>query len=86
VVRPSSLSPPLIVNYDAFKLDEDVANAYAEMVRSLEGSFYTRVSRYTTSGNAADRLMAVIASQRSAGKSCTRAVCWMPALLAVIKQ
>jgi hypothetical protein len=40
VVRPSSLSPPLIVNYDAFKLDEDVANAYAEMVCSLEGSFY----------------------------------------------
>ena len=38
-----------VVNYDAFKLDEEVAAAYAEMVRSLEDAFYTRVSRYTTS-------------------------------------
>ena len=31
--------------------------------------------------NAAERLMAIIASQRSAGKSSTGATCWMPALL-----
>ena len=39
----------VVVNYDAFRLDQDVADAYAEMVRSLEDAFYTRVSRYTTS-------------------------------------
>jgi propionate CoA-transferase len=39
----------VVVNYDAFRLNQDVADAYAEMVRSLEDAFYTRVSRYTTS-------------------------------------
>ena len=39
----------VVVNYDAFRLDQEVADAYAEMVRSLEDAFYTRVSRYTTS-------------------------------------
>jgi propionate CoA-transferase len=39
----------VVVNYDAFRLDQEVAGAYAEMVRSLEDAFYTRVSRYTTS-------------------------------------
>ncbi|MGY2048010.1 acyl CoA:acetate/3-ketoacid CoA transferase [Methylobacterium sp. JK268] len=39
----------VVVNYDAFQLDPDVAEAYAEMVRSLEEAHYTRVSRYTTS-------------------------------------
>jgi propionate CoA-transferase len=38
-----------IVNYDAFHLDEDVAQQYAAMVRDLEESHYTKVSRYTTS-------------------------------------
>ena len=37
------------MNYDAFRLDQEVADAYAEMVRSLEEAYYTRVSRYTTS-------------------------------------
>jgi propionate CoA-transferase len=39
----------VVVNYDAFQLDQEVADDYAEMVRSLEEAFYTRVSRYTTS-------------------------------------
>jgi propionate CoA-transferase len=39
----------VVVNYDSFRLEEPVAGAYAEMVRELEESFYTRVSRYTTS-------------------------------------
>jgi propionate CoA-transferase len=39
----------VVVNYDAFRLDQEVADGYAEMVRSLEDAFYTRVSRYTTS-------------------------------------
>ena len=38
-----------IVNYDAFHLDDDVAQQYAAMVRDLEESHYTKVSRYTTS-------------------------------------
>jgi propionate CoA-transferase len=38
-----------IVNYDAFHLDEDVAQQYAAMVRDLEENHYTKVSRYTTS-------------------------------------
>ena len=39
----------VVVNYDAFRLDPDVADAYAEMVRGLDEAYYTRVSRYTTS-------------------------------------
>ena len=39
----------VVVNYDAFRLDPEVADLYAEMVRSLEDTFYTRISRYTTS-------------------------------------
>jgi propionate CoA-transferase len=39
----------VVVNYDAFQLDADAADAYAEMVRALEEKYYTRVSRYTTS-------------------------------------
>ena len=39
----------VVVNYDAFKLDEEVADAYADMVRYMEENYYTRVSRYTTS-------------------------------------
>ena len=38
----------VVVNYDAFRLDQDLAGAY-DMVRSLEEQHYTRVSRYTTS-------------------------------------
>jgi len=38
-----------VVNYDAFKLDEAVADRYAEMVRHMEDHHYTKVSRYTTS-------------------------------------
>ena len=39
----------VVVNYDAFRLDPELADAYADMVRSLEEQHYTRVSRYTTS-------------------------------------
>ncbi len=39
----------VVVNYDAFKLDEQVADAYADMVRDMEQRLYTQVSRYTTS-------------------------------------
>jgi propionate CoA-transferase len=39
----------VVVNYDGFRLDQDLADAYADMVRNLEDQYYTRVSRYTTS-------------------------------------
>jgi len=39
----------VVVNYDAFRLDQELADAYADMVRGLEEQYYTRVSRYTTS-------------------------------------
>ncbi len=38
-----------IVNYDTFRLDDEVAREYADMVRDMEDAHYTRVSRYTTS-------------------------------------
>jgi propionate CoA-transferase len=39
----------VVVNYDAFQIEQSIADAYAQMVRDLEATFYTRVSRYTTS-------------------------------------
>jgi propionate CoA-transferase len=39
----------VVVSYDSFQLEEQVATPYADMVRELERTFYTRVSRYTTS-------------------------------------
>jgi propionate CoA-transferase len=39
----------VVVNYDSFRLDDDAATEYAEMVRDMENAHYTRVSRYTTS-------------------------------------
>ena len=39
----------VVVNYDSFRLEDDVAAEYAEMVRDMEDAHYTRVSRYTTS-------------------------------------
>jgi propionate CoA-transferase len=39
----------VVVNYDSFRLNDDVAQEYADMVRDMEDSHYTRVSRYTTS-------------------------------------
>ncbi|MEJ8858579.1 acyl CoA:acetate/3-ketoacid CoA transferase [Variovorax robiniae] len=37
---------PVIVNYDGFRLDESVAEAYARMVTEMEERFYSRVSRH----------------------------------------
>ena len=39
-----------VVNYDHCRIDDAVLDAYTEMVRGLEARFYSRVSRYTTSG------------------------------------
>jgi len=39
----------VVVNYDAFRIDDAVLDAYARMVRYMEDGYYTRVTRYTTS-------------------------------------
>lgn len=39
----------LIVNYDGFRLDEPLADAYFEMVAELQTAHYTTATRYTTS-------------------------------------
>ncbi|XKE44860.1 acyl CoA:acetate/3-ketoacid CoA transferase [Halomonas organivorans] len=39
-----------IVNYDRCRIDDDILAPYTEMVRDLEERFYSRVTRYTTSG------------------------------------
>ena len=39
----------VVVNYDAFQIDEAVVDAYSAMVKQLSDKYYTHVSRYTTS-------------------------------------
>jgi propionate CoA-transferase len=39
----------VVVNYDAFEIDENVIDEYASMVRYLTDAYYTHVARYTTS-------------------------------------
>jgi propionate CoA-transferase len=48
-VREIGKRVAVVVNYDSFRLDDDVASEYAEMVRDMESAHYTRVSRYSTS-------------------------------------
>jgi propionate CoA-transferase len=40
---------PAVVNYDNFRLDPELVDAYAAMVRHMEETWYTHVSRYTSS-------------------------------------
>jgi propionate CoA-transferase len=39
----------VVVNYDSFRIDEEMLDAYAKMVRYMEERYYTKVTRYTTS-------------------------------------
>ena len=39
----------VVVNYDNFRINEDLIGRYAEMVSYLEQHHYTRVTRYTSS-------------------------------------
>lgn len=54
VCGPRSEKVDVVVNYDGFQLDDDIASDYAEMVTDLEGRFYRTVTRY--SGSAFMRL------------------------------
>ncbi|MGF1562780.1 MAG: acyl CoA:acetate/3-ketoacid CoA transferase [Geminicoccaceae bacterium] len=40
---------PVVVNYDNFRIDDDITDAYGDLVAELEESYYTHVTRYTTS-------------------------------------
>ncbi|MFO1039365.1 MAG: acyl CoA:acetate/3-ketoacid CoA transferase [Geminicoccaceae bacterium] len=40
---------PVFVNYDNFRIDEELVDAYAAMVRHMEEHHYTKVTRYTSS-------------------------------------
>lgn len=39
-----------IVNYDRFEADPEVMDAYLDLVRYVEQTYYLRVARYTNSG------------------------------------
>ena len=39
----------LVVNYDGFQLDDNLSDAYFEMVSALQAKYYSTVTRYTTS-------------------------------------
>jgi propionate CoA-transferase len=47
--RQIGLRVPVVVNYDNFRIDPEQVDAYAAMVRHMEETFYTGVSRYTSS-------------------------------------
>jgi propionate CoA-transferase len=49
VCAPLGYPVDVIVNYDGFQLDEDVASDYAAMVADLEDRFYGTVTRYSGS-------------------------------------
>jgi propionate CoA-transferase len=53
----------VVVNYDSFRLDETVADYYADMVRYVETNYYTTVSRYTTSAFMRLKLGAALAKR-----------------------
>jgi propionate CoA-transferase len=40
---------PVVVNYDNFRIDPELVDAYAAMVRHMEETHYTEVTRYTSS-------------------------------------
>jgi propionate CoA-transferase len=56
----------LIVNYDGFKLDEGIADAYFEMVGELQSRHYSTATRYTTSAFMRAKLGASLASRIAA--------------------
>ncbi len=50
----------VVVNYDGFDIDDELADAYALMVHTLEDHFYTRVSRYASGAFRRMRLAQVL--------------------------
>ena len=55
-----------IANYDGFKIDESMTDAYFEMVSQLHASHYTTATRYTTSAFMRMKLGASLGSRHAA--------------------
>jgi propionate CoA-transferase len=56
----------LVVDYDGFRLDESVSDAYFEMVSELQARYYSTAVRYTTSAFMRLKLGAELSARRSA--------------------
>jgi propionate CoA-transferase len=56
----------MIVNYDGFRLDDAVSDAYFEMVATLQARHYTTATRYTTSAFMRLKLGAALAGRQVA--------------------
>ena len=56
----------LVVNYDGFRLEDSVADAYFEMVAELQARYYSTAVRYTTSAFMRAKLGAELSARRSA--------------------
>jgi len=52
-----------VVNYDLFELDPAVADAYFSMITYMQGRYYERASRYTTSAFMRLKLGAALAER-----------------------
>ena len=50
----------LVVNYDGFRLDETLSDAYFEMVGELQAKYYSTATRYTTSAFMRSKLGAAL--------------------------
>jgi propionate CoA-transferase len=56
----------LVVNYDGFRLDETLCDAYFEMVSGLQAKYYSTAVRYTTSAFMRLKLGVELSARRSA--------------------
>jgi propionate CoA-transferase len=56
----------LVVNYDGFRIDEGLSDAYFEMVSELQAKYYSTAVRYTTSAFMRLKLGAELVARRSA--------------------
>jgi len=56
----------LVVNYDGFRLDESLSDAYFEMVSGLQAKYYSTAVRYTTSAFMRMKLGAELSARQSA--------------------
>ena len=39
----------VVVNYDSFRIDDDLIDSYADMIKHMRYHHYTGITRYTTS-------------------------------------
>ena len=56
----------LVVNYDGFRIDETLSDAYFEMVGELQRRHYSTATRYTTSAFMRMKLGAALSTRQSA--------------------